>query len=42
MYISGLIVNIIAYDTGVAWLGAYNIDSAFNAIPYTRVLILDP
>jgi len=42
MYISGLIVNILAYDTGVAWLGAYNIDSAFNAIPYTRVLILHP
>ena len=42
MYISARIVNILRYDTAVAWLGAYNIDSAFNAIPYTRVLILDP
>ena len=41
-YISGLIANILSYDTAVAWLGTYNIDSAFNAIPYTRVLILDP
>jgi hypothetical protein len=41
-YISGLIVNILQYDTAVAWLDAYNIDSAFNTIPYTRALILDP
>ena len=42
MYISARIANILAYDTAVAWLGAYNIDSAFNTIPYTRVLILVP
>lgn len=42
IYISGLIANILAYDTAVAWLDAYNIDSAFNTIPYTRVLILVP
>jgi len=42
MYISGLIANILAYDTAVAWLDPYNIDSAFNTIPFTRVLILDP
>ncbi len=42
MYISGLIANILPYDMAVAWLYAYNIDSAFNTIPYTRVLILVP
>jgi len=42
MYISGLIANILQYDTAVVWLGAYNIDSAFNTIPFTRVLILHP
>jgi hypothetical protein len=42
MYISGRIANIIPYDMTVAWLGAYNIDSAFNTIPFTRVLILGP
>jgi hypothetical protein len=42
MYISARIVNILAYDTGVAWMGTYNVDSAFNTIPFTRVLILDP
>ena len=42
MYISGLIANILPYDMAAASLGTYNIDSAFNIIPYTRVLILDP
>ena len=42
MYISALIANILAYDTAVAWLDAYNINSAHNTIPFTRVLILDP
>jgi hypothetical protein len=42
MYISGRIVDILPYDMAMEWLGAYNIDSAFNTIPYTRVLILDP
>ena len=42
MYLSGLIANILPYDTAVTWLGTYNIDSAFNTIPFTRVLILDP
>ena len=41
-YISGRIANILPYDMTVASLGAYNIDSAFNTIPFTRVLILDP
>jgi len=42
MYISARIVNILAYDTAVAWLYAYNIDSAYNTIPFTRVLVLAP
>lgn len=42
MYISGRIANILPYDAAVEWLGTYNIDSAFNTIPFTRVLILDP
>jgi hypothetical protein len=41
-YISARIANILPYDMAVEWLGAYNIDSAFNTIPFTRVLILDP
>ena len=42
MYISGLITNILPYDMTETHLGAYNIDSAFNTIPFTRVLVLDP
>ena len=41
-YISARIVNILPYDTAVAWLYAYNIDSAYNNIPFTRVLVLAP
>lgn len=41
-YISGLIRNILPYDMAEEWLGAYNIDSAFNTIPFSRVLVLDP
>ena len=41
-YINGTIVRIIPYDTTQQWLGSYNIDSAFNDVPFTRVLVLQP
>ena len=41
-YINGTIVRILPYDTTQQWLGSYNIDSAFNDVPFTRVLVLQP
>jgi hypothetical protein len=42
MYISARIANILPYHMAVPWLDPYNINSAYNTIPFTRVLILDP
>ena len=41
-YINGTIVRILPYDTTQQWLGSYNIDSTFNDVPFTRVLVLQP
>jgi hypothetical protein len=42
VYISGLIRHIVPYQVAEAELGAYNIGSTFNTIPFTRVLVLHP
>ena len=41
-YITAIIVNIIRYDTCVQFIGQYNIDSAFNQVPFTHALVLGP
>jgi len=41
-YINATIVRILPYDTTQQWLGSYNIDSSFNDVPFTRVLVLQP
>lgn len=41
-YINGTIVTILPYDTTQQCLGSYNIDSSFNDVPFTRVLVLEP
>lgn len=42
IYLSAIIVNIMPYHMAAGWLGPYNIDSGFNDIPFTHVLVLKP
>jgi hypothetical protein len=42
IYIDGTIIRIIPYYTAEQFLGSYNIDSSFNGVPFTHVLVLQP
>jgi len=42
IYISAKIKSILTYNLSMGILGPYNIDSKFNNIPFTHVLVLDP